>query len=261
MRTLNTVLITGASEGIGCCFAKECAKQGHDLILVARNEEKLKSLATELAIHYQVKVSVYPSDLTEDGAIDVLYQQVIKNGHLVDVLINNAGMMCVEDFTYSDINELERLVQLNITALLKVTRKFLPDMVSREIGKIVNIGSVASFIPTPRFAVYGASKAFVLSFSEALSEEVGDVGVDVHCVCPGFTETQMLTAGKGLEALIPEFMKVTPESLVKDAYRAIMKNQTVYVDKLHNKLLVQWAQLYPRWVVRGVSGFFSRLKN
>ncbi|XOV81154.1 MAG: SDR family NAD(P)-dependent oxidoreductase [Aestuariibacter sp.] len=261
MRALNSTLITGASEGIGRCFAEEFAKHGHDLIQVARKAEKLKVLATELQINYQVKVSVYPCDLTQADAIDSLYQQILADGGLVDILVNNAGVMCVDDFVYAEPNELERLLQLNIQALVNMTRTFLPDMVLRESGKVVNIGSVASFIPTPKFAVYGASKAFVLSFSEALSEEVKEIGVAIHCVCPGFTHTQMLMAGKGLETIIPQFLKVPPESLVRDAYKAIMKGETLYVDKFHNKLLVQWAQLYPRWLVRGVSGFLSRLKD
>lgn len=260
MKNLNTTLITGASEGIGRCFAEEFAKQGHDLILVARNQEKLTELASRLQIQHAIKTTTYPADLTTPGAVETLLKQIEQDGHQVDILINNAGVMCVDDFVSCDFSRLQNLLRLNIEALVEMTHAFLPALVSSGAGKIVNIASVASFIPTPKFAVYGASKAFVLSFSEALMEETKHTGVSVHCICPGFTDTKMLTAGNGLEALIPQFMKVTPESLVADAYQSIMKGEAIYIDKLHNKLLVQWAKWYPRFIVRGVSGIFSRFK-
>lgn len=175
--------------------------------------------------------------------------------------MNNAGLMYVDEFIGADEDKIEQLLTLNINAVVRMTRKFLPDMVARDRGKIVNVASVASFIPTPKFAIYGASKAFVLSFTEALSEEVKYSNVQTHTICPGFTDTKMINQGNGMEKIIPQFMKVTPESLVKDAYQAILKGETVFVHKLHNKAMVQWSRLYPKWVVRGVSGFFSRFKN
>jgi short-subunit dehydrogenase len=139
-----------------------------------------------------------------------------------------------------------------------MTRLFVGPMLSRGHGKVINVASIASFMPTPNFSVYGASKAFVLSFSEGIAEEMKDQGVSVTCICPGITQTDMLSHADGIEKYIPNFLKATPESLAADAYKAAMNNEVVFVDKLANKMLVQWATHYPRWIVRGVTGFFSR---
>lgn len=255
---LNLTLITGASEGIGRSFAFEFAQQGHDLVLVARSEDKLQQVADEIVAEYGGRVYVYPMDLTRANAASLLYARLANEQLEIDILVNNAGVMYVEDFATASTEQLDRLLTLNIDALVRMTRQFLPDMLTREAGKIVNVASVASFIPTPKFAVYGASKAFVLSFTEALSEELKYSEVSAHCICPGFTKTNMLSEGKGMESVIPEFLKVSPEALVAGAYQAITKGETIYVDKIHNKALVQWSRLYPKWFVRGVSGFFSR---
>ena len=255
---LNLTLITGASEGIGKAFATQFAEQGHDLVLVARSKDKLDALATLLKTEYSVQVHVYPADLTEPDAAQKLHEQ-LKNDELeIDILMNNAGVMYVDEFVSADEAKLEQLLTLNINAVVRLSREFLPEMIARDSGKIVNVASVAAFIPTPKFAIYGASKSFVLSFTEALSEEVKYRNVQTHCVCPGFTDTNMINQGNGLEKVIPEFLKVTATSLVQDAYKAIIKGETVFVHKLHNKAMVQWSRLYPKWMVRGVSGFFSR---
>lgn len=255
---LNLTLITGASEGIGKCFAEEFARQGHDLVLVARSGDKLSALAEELRKEHSVKTTVIAQDLTLPDAADQLKTKLDELQLQVDILVNNAGLMYVEDFFTTATEKLELLLTLNINAVVRMTREFLPQLLSRNNGKIVNVASVASFIPTPKFAIYGASKAFVLSFTEALAEEIKYTNVKAHCICPGFTQTNMIQQGNGLEDNIPGFMKVAPESLVKDAYKAIMKGDTIFVHKLHNKALVQWSRLYPKWFVRGVSGFFSR---
>lgn len=255
---LNLTMITGASEGIGKCFAEEFARQGHDLVLVARSEQKLNILAEGLRKEYAAKVTVIAQDLTHQDAPDLIEQTLLEKGLQVDILVNNAGLMYVEEFANSNSEKFEQLLTLNINALVRMTHQFLPGMLARDNGKIVNVASIASFMPTPKFALYGASKAFVLSFTEALSEELKYSNVTAHCVCPGFTKTNMMLAGNGLEDIVPGFLKVSPESLVKDAYKAVMKGDTIYVHKLHNKALVQWSRLYPKWLVRGVSGFFSR---
>jgi short-subunit dehydrogenase len=133
-------------------------------------------------------------------------------------------------------------------------------MISRGSGKILNVGSIASFMPTPNFAAYGASKAFVLSFSEGIAEELRGTGVTVTCVCPGITQTKMLSQAGGFERYIPSFLKADPIELTSQAYKACMKGDVVFLDKLANKLLVQWATHYPRWFVRGINGILARLK-
>lgn len=259
MAGLKSVLITGASEGIGRCFADVFAKQGHDLILVARNETKLNALAAELQARFPVSVRVFAMDLIPHDAPQTLFNEIQQAQLSVDILLNNAGMMQVESFVTCDTDTMNRLLHLNIHSLVNLTRLFVTPMVAKGEGKIINVGSVASFMPTPSFSVYGASKAFVLSFSEGLSQELKHTGVSVSCVCPGFTNTQMLAQADGLESFIPGFLKADPHKLAEQAYRAAMKDEVVFIDKLSNKLLVQWASHYPRWMVRSVNGLLARM--
>jgi uncharacterized protein len=260
MHNLKTVLITGASEGIGRCFAQVYAQKGHRLVLVARSEQKLAMLSSELSSKYASEVYVFPCDLIPKDAAKNLFEHLQKQNIAVDILVNNAGMMLVEKIFCSDTQQLNNLLQLNIQSLVNMTHHFVAPMIARGQGKIVNIGSVASFMPTPNFSAYGASKAFVLSFSEGIAEELRGTGVTVTCVCPGMTETKMLSHAQGLEHFIPRFLKADPMELANQAYKASMKGEVVFLDKLANKLLVQWASHYPRWIVRGVNGLFSRFK-
>ena len=258
MKACKTVLITGASEGIGKCFAHTFAKHGHDLILVARNQEKLALLEAELKGMFNIEVTVIPMDLIPLEASEKLFFEVAKRELAVDVLVNNAGMMQVEPFCSSDMSKMNNLLQLNIQSLVNLSRLFSGPMLAKGRGKIINIGSVASFMPTPNFSVYGATKAFVLSFSEGLSQELKGTGVTVTCVCPGFTKTSMLDEAGGFEKMLPEFLKADPDELAELAYQAADKGEVVFLDSLANKALVQWATHYPRWIVRGINGLFSR---
>lgn len=260
MQKYKTVMITGASEGIGRSFAETYAKQGHDVVLVARNAEKLAELASSLKAKYAVDAHVFAADLIPVGAAQALFEAVTKQGIHIDILVNNAGMMQVEKLHQCDIDGLNRLIQLNIQSLVNMTYHFSKPMITRKYGKIVNVGSIASFMPTPNFAAYGASKAFVLSFSEGIAEELRATGVTVTCVCPGMTKTKMLDHAEGFEKYIPNFLKADPSELTAQAYKASMKGDVVFLDKLANKVLVQWATHYPRWVVRGINGMFARFK-
>ncbi len=258
--TLKIVLITGASEGIGRSFAEAFAKHGHDLVVVARNQQKLNELSMYLNAKYAVECRVYPCDLTAENAATDLFNQLLDDNVHIDILVNNAGMMQVENLHEADEKILNRLLQLNVNSLVNMTRQFVVPMVTRGAGRILNVGSIASFMPTPNFSAYGASKAFVLSFSEGISEELKGTGVSVTCVCPGMTETKMLSHADGMEKYIPGFLKAHPDTLANDTYKALMKGEVVFLDKLANKLLVQWATHYPRWMVRSVNGLFSRFK-
>ena len=257
---LSTALITGASEGIGRCFAEVYAKHAHNLVLVARSEEKLTEFALELRTKYAVRVDVIAMDLIPVDAAKKLFEATTAKKINIDILVNNAGMMQVEKLQVSDPIKLNNLIQLNVQSLVNMTQQFINPMIARGQGKIVNIGSIASFMPTPNFAAYGASKAFVLSFSEGIAEELRGTGVTVTCVCPGMTETKMLSHAEGLEKFIPNFLKADPMELAAQAYSASMKGEVVFLDKMANKLLVQWATHYPRWLVRGVNGLFARFK-
>ncbi len=258
MSLYKTVLITGASQGIGLSFANEFAKNGHDLVLVARTEDKLNNIATDLNAKYDVTVTPIPFDLIKVDAPMQLFTLLAEKQINIDILVNNAGMMQVEKLYEADIDVMNSLIQLNVNSVVNMTRLFVGPMLSRGHGKVINVASIASFMPTPNFSVYGASKAFVLSFSEGIAEEMKDNGVSVTCVCPGITQTDMLSHSDGVEKYIPNFLKAAPEELAADAYKAAMSNNVVFVDKMANKMLVQWAKHYPRWIVRGVTGFFSR---
>ena len=253
-------MITGASEGIGRSFAETFAKKGHDLVLVARNAIKLQALAIELKAKYAIEAQVFAADLIPVGAAHALFEAIANKNIRIDILVNNAGMMQVEKLHECDIDNLNRLLQLNIQSLVNMTYEFVGPMVKRGDGKILNVGSIASFMPTPNFAAYGASKAFVLSFSEGVAEELRGTGVSLTCVCPGMTQTKMLSHAQGAEKYIPNFLKADPNVLADEAYKACMKGEVVFLDKIANKLLVQWATHYPRWFVRGVNGIFARLK-
>lgn len=260
MSKLNTALITGSSEGIGKCFAEVYAKNGHDLVLVARNKIKLEEFAQQLKSKYAVDVQVFAIDLIPIDAPQKLFDAMTERAIEIDILVNNAGMMQVEKLWESDAQKLNNLLQLNIQSLVNMTQQFVKPMMTRGQGKIVNLGSIASFMPTPNFAAYGASKAFVLSFSEAIAEELRGTGVTVTCVCPGMTETNMLSHAQGIEKFIPPFLKADPMELAAQAYKASINGEVVFLDKIANKLVVQWATHYPRWLVRGVNGLFSRFK-
>ena len=258
MSNVKTVLITGSSEGIGRCFAQVFAKKGYNLVLVARNQLKLDEFATELSSEYKVKVQVCAVDLIPANAAQLLYERLSELNIVVDILVNNAGMILIEKFHQSDTVAINNLMQLNVQSLVNMTHQFIAPMVARGHGKILNVGSIASFMPTPYFSIYAASKAFVLSFSEGISEELKDSGVTVTCVCPGITKTQMIGHAKGVEQYIPKFMTAEPMQLAQDAYQACIDGDVIYVDKFVNKAVVQWASHYPRWLVRGVTGLIGK---
>lgn len=260
MSNLNTALITGASEGIGRSLSEVFAKEGHELILVARNRQKLDDLAALLSAKYSVVCHVFAIDLTSVNSAKELFFQIADANLHVDILVNNAGMMQVEKIFDADEVVLNRLMQLNVQSLVNMTRQFVGPMLARGEGKILNLGSIASFMPTPNLSAYGATKAFVLSFSEGISEELKGTGVSVTCVCPGMTQTKMLSHAEGAEKYIPGFMKADPDTLAIDAYAALMRGEVVFLDKMANKLLVQWATHYPRWIVRGINGLWGKLK-
>ena len=189
-RTMNEyVLITGASSGIGKELAYIFASHGHDLFLTARNEERLQQLKEEIEGKYHVDVLYYPLDLSVNGAPEELYQETKRQGLVITTLINNAGFGDYGLFSEADLEKITQMIDLNVRSLTQLTSYVVKDMKERRRGEILNVGSVASFFPGPYMAVYYATKAYVLSFSRALREEVRDQGITVSCLCPGPTAT------------------------------------------------------------------------
>ncbi|MCE9523287.1 MAG: SDR family oxidoreductase [Alphaproteobacteria bacterium] len=260
-RKLGRVLITGASAGIGAELAREFASHGHSLVLVARSKDKLDALAGELNAAHDTDAVVIAQDLAEsDGAANVV-AHLPKHGIEIDILVNNAGVIDVGPFADVEAETYQHMIALNIASLTAFTSLLLPPMIDRRFGRILNVASLAGFQPIPSMAVYAATKAYVLSLTEALSEELRGTGVKVTALCPGLTDTNMVAGIKAKSDTAkwtPSLLISDPKSVAKQAYKATMSGRTILVPGLPNQLAAAWAQVNPRWVVRTVTGFATR---
>ena len=264
-RSIDTALVTGASAGIGRELAREFARHDFNVVLVARSAGKLRSLALELEKEYEIDAIAIPMDLAKPRAPQKLFDIVTSKGIDIDVLVNNAGIAHNTDFAETAPEDHRQLLQLNVISLSLLTRLFLPPMLERGEGRILNVASIFSFFPTPSIATYGASKAYVLSLSEALAVELKNTGVTVTALCPGYTETDMVqnafeAVGKETFASrIPSAFKMNATDVAREGFAACMKGKTIHMDRLTNELTAQWIKLQPRWLVRNVTGLLSRL--
>lgn len=256
-----TVLITGASGGIGLELARIFAKHGFDLIVVARRESQLEALAEQCRNEWGVQVHVLPMDLLVPDASSKLVQQIEDCGLEVDILVNNAGLMDMGEFVEIEVEQHERLLQLNVIVLTSLARRLLPGMVERGRGRILNVASTSSFQPVPTMASYAASKAFVLSLSESLSEELKGKGVTVTALCPGITKTEMYDRAHHEHAsarAVPGFLLSDVEKVAQEGYQGCIAGRAVVVPGLPNQVLASAVGLYPRWMVRGIGGLIGR---
>jgi len=256
-----TALITGASGGIGLELARIFAEHAFDLVIVARRAAELETLAEECRTQHGTTVTVLPMDLLAGDAPAKLAAQVEDAGLEVDVLVNNAGLMDLGPFADIELEQHERLVQLNIAVLTSLTRRLLPAMLERSRGRILNVASTSSFQPVPTMALYAASKAFVLSLSESLSEELRGTGVTVTALCPGVTKTDMYDRAHGEHAMvsnIPGLFLSDVVDVAREGYEACVAGRAVVVPGLPNRLVASAVQFYPRWLVRGVGGIVGR---
>lgn len=250
MSKLATV-ITGASSGIGAALAPWfAAEKRNDLVLVARTEAPMQALADKLRKAHGVTVHVLTADLAKPGAAAKLHKAIEALGLSVDTLINNAGYGMTGHFVTQDIARVSQMMQLNMTALTELTYAVLPSMRSRQRGRIMNVSSIAAFQPCPNFASYGATKAYVKSFSEALAIELENDGIVVTTVCPGSTATEFHNVAGSTSAWVSRFTD-TAETVAKEAYNALTNNQGVIVTGLMNKSLPMATRLMPRqWMAR-----------
>jgi uncharacterized protein len=245
-----TALITGASNGIGLEIAKIHASKGGDLVLVARNKAKLDELKTEL--EHQFKVKVYPigKDLSSINAAQEVYDETTKQKIKIDYLINNAGFGDFGMFVETDWNKELQMINLNITTLTQFTKLYLQDMVKRRSGKIMNVASTAAFQSGPTMAVYYATKAFVLSFSEAIDNEVSDKGVTVTTLCPGATESGFQAAAAMEESALVKGKKLpTSKEVAEYGYASMMKGKTVAIHGIMNRIMANSVRFLPRAIV------------
>ncbi|MFU8815918.1 MAG: SDR family NAD(P)-dependent oxidoreductase [Pseudomonadales bacterium] len=247
-----TALITGASAGIGSELARIFADNGYDLVVTARREDRLAELAASLP--GGCRVEVVPVDLAKAKGPGRLVDALA--GRQIDVLVNNAGVLASGPFQSMGPQQMRGILQLNVRALTELTHALLPGMIERGGGRILNVASVAAFQPVPGLSLYGASKAFVLSFTESLSEDLRGTGVSVTALCPGPTRTDMVADIQGLELAGPFLSNARQVAL--EGYQACMAGEVVRVPGMINQALVSWTQYQPRWLVRMVSGMLAR---
>lgn len=253
-----TALITGASMGIGLELARTFAERGHSLVLVARSEDKLRALAGELEARHGVRVLVVPMDLGSPGAADRVFEAVSNAGMVVDYLVNNAGFGTTGPFLDTPLDRELEMVQVNVMALMHLTHSFARGMTERRRGGVLNIASTAGFQPGAGMAVYYATKAFVVSFSEALAEELRGTGVHVTAYCPGPVATEFArTAGNAESLLFKRFAVATPESVAKGAVRALFGGRVLAVHGFMNRLAIQLLRVSPRVAVRRLVGLLN----
>jgi short-subunit dehydrogenase len=250
--SMSTVLITGASGGIGYELAKLFARDHHNLVLVARSADKLAQVATELQAH-GITVKTIALDLAAPPAPKFLFDQVQREGVIIDVLINNAGFGIFGEFAQMPEQEILGQIDLNIRALTELTRLFLPAMVKRRSGRIMNVASTAAFQPGPLIAVYYATKAYVLSFSEAIANELRHSGVTVTCFCPGATHTDFARRAGIENSRVFKLGAMSAEKVALDGYRAVMEGRTLAVSGVHNWVVAQANRLAPRKMATAVS--------
>ncbi len=253
-------LITGASAGIGAEFARVFAAHGYDLVLVARREDRLNALRDDLT-PTGADIVVIAKDLALKTAARALYQDVKSRGLTIDVLVNNAGVAYGGAFTAMDPDAVARMVLVNAATVAGLTRLFVTDMVARGSGRILNVASLSAFQAVPSMSLYAATKAFVLSFTEGLAEEIRGTGVTVTALCPGITNTEMVhdiaPPGSAFPQ-VPSFMISDVKSVAREGYDACIGGEVVRVPGLANQLSAMWSQTQPRWLVRTLGGLIGR---
>ena len=249
---MNTTLITGASSGIGAAFARKLAARGRNVLLVARSEDKLIALCNELGRLTSIRAQYIALDLEQPDAAAQLFDETTKRELEIEMLINNAGFGSMGDFTKLDINRELEMIQLNIRALVNLTQRFLVPMRERKRGTIINVASTAAFQAVPYMATYAATKAFVLSFSEALWDENRQHGVHVMALCPGVTETNFFQVA-GIDR--PPMRTIqTPEEVVDAALRGLSRKKSVVISGWANWLTTEAERFVPRSFVTKVAG-------
>ncbi|MFO1327883.1 MAG: SDR family oxidoreductase [Rubrivivax sp.] len=256
-----TALVTGASAGIGEALARCIARDGHALVLVARSAGRLRTLAAELRARHGVRIDVLPCDLSRRGAAARLGATLQRRGIAVDVLVNNAGVLEQGAFAAADAATHQKLIDLNVSALTAMLAAFVPGMVQRGRGRVLNVASIAAFQPVPSLACYAATKAYVLSLTESLAEELRPAGVGVTALCPGITATGMLDgAAQANPALarLPAFVVGEVQAVAEAGWQACLKGEAIVVPGVVNQAATWATRSAPRWLVRRVAGILGR---
>lgn len=244
-------LVTGASSGIGDALARVFAEKGFDLVISARREDRLTALADELS----VDVMTVACDLSTPEGIEKLIAATAETK--IDVLVNNAGIAYSGDFSGQRIDDIQNMTNLNIIAPTALCHHFIGRMIKQGAGRILNVASVASFQPVPSMSAYAATKAYVLSLTESLSEECRGSGVYITALCPGLTKTDMVEDVQGSN--VPEFLMSDPHDVAKEGYDALMSGEVIRIPGVTNQAAIAWAKHQPRWLVRGLGGLLAKI--
>ena len=245
-----TALVTGASSGIGRDLAKQLAGGGHDVILVSRRADALELLAAELRREHGVRATVVAADLAEPDAAARVARELDARGIRVDVLVNNAGFGLYGPYLETDGERELEMIRLNVAALTQLTKLLLPPMAARGAGRILNVASTAAFQPGPYMAVYYATKAYVLSYSEALAEELSGTGVTVTCLCPGVTLTGFhATAELQRSRFLQGAVSMDSETVARAGYEGLMRGKRLVIPGVMNRLFTQVVRFAPRRLV------------
>ncbi|ACK70268.1 short-chain dehydrogenase/reductase SDR [Gloeothece citriformis PCC 7424] len=249
---MKTALVTGASSGIGAAFAKELAKSKTNLVLVARSQDKLEQLAKQLQQQHPIQVEVMVQDLSLPGAAREVYDKITQKGLMIDTLINNAGFGDYGKFTQRELSRQVEMIHLNITTLVELTYLVLAPMQSQGYGNIINVASIAAFQPLPYLSVYAATKAFVLSFTEAIWAENKNTGVNILALCPGPTESQFFQVAQFPASFNGQNQGeyTSASQVVQDALKALEKpHSTLVTGGLSNQIIVNLHRFLPREVL------------
>lgn len=253
MSERTAALITGASSGIGLELARLLARDRHDVILVARSEGKLREISAELQREHGVAAQVIVADLSKPNAPKEVWSAAIEKGIAIDALVNNAGFGVTGEFAETDLKTELEMIQVNVVAPTHLTKLVLPSMIARRSGRILNVASTAGFQPGPLMAVYYATKAYMLSFSEAIADELRHTGVTVTTLCPGPTETSFaLSAKMTTSRLFTMSRPMSAHEVARAGYEAMKLGKGLVIVGLRNKLLVQSARVTPRRVVTAI---------
>ncbi len=254
------VLLTGASSGIGLELAKCFAADQSNLILIARTTAALEKLAADLRSEFQIETHVITADLARPDSPQNIFDELKGRGVIVDVLVNNAGFGLHGAFVELPLVRQLEIIQVNVASLVALTGLFLPGMIARKRGGILNVGSIAGFLPGPNMAIYYASKAFVQSFSDALFEELRGTGVGITNLCPGPTETNFSQTARSHRTRETQVNKMSAQLVAQIGHRDFRRGKDVSIPGFSNKLLASAVKLLPRAVIRKGVGRYNKLK-
>jgi len=257
---MRTALITGASSGIGASYARQLARAGYNLVLVARREARLQALAAELTRQYAVQAEVLVADLADPADVARVEARIAEIDNL-DFLVNNAGFGTAGAFVDNEIASQDAMIRVHVTASVRLTRAALPGMLARHCGAIVNVASFVAFFPVTGSVTYSATKAYLKSFPEALYQELAGTGVRVQALCPGFTRTEFQDVNNVDKAGIPNFMWMSPESVVAQSLRDLDAARAVSVPGAGYRLLAMLCGVIPRSILYGIGRWIRRYRD